>query len=687
MSVLFVWTGMLYGREGLSPLQREYRQADHDTTRISLLFKMGNLYIDGPSDSLLYYYHHALSIIDSLRKEKIIHRFPSSVQSRFMQQHYRALVEIGIENFFQGNYDSSLAYYSDALVIAREIDDPGLISEVYGALGIVYKNQGAYDVALGYYENALAAAIELKDTSWIAACYSNAGNVYRRLGNYTKALDYFLKALEVFEQYGETRRITISYLNIGNLYEDQQDMHTALEYYSRALSLAYETNDSKRISECLMNIGNVYINEQKFATARDYFFKSIAINEENGFYHTQDDCYKHVGLTYEKEGDYDRAIENYNISYEIASAEGDMITLAEISGNLSQIYLNLGQFEESRQYAEKSLEIALQTRDPQNIRNAYLYLSGTWEKLGDERNALHFYKLYVAVNDSLFDSEKYRAIKDLEMKYETEKKEQELALLSEKSAVQQLKLSRRNRFLLASLIVVVLVIIIGYILYRNQRLRARHRSIELEQKLLRSQMNPHFIFNSLIAIQSYIYKKDVIRAGDFLAKFADLVRITLENSRNEFVKMEKEIRMLHIYMELQALRFDYQFDYSVEVDQDLDPEHVQIPPMMAQPFVENAIEHGLRHLKGQGYIRVKFSKGNGCIRCLVEDNGIGRKQSRIAHGKSSHKSMATSITLERIEILKKRFRKGYNLQINDLDSSAQENVGTIVEFTMPFLDN
>ena len=157
-------------------------------------------------------------------------------------------------------------------------------------------------------------------------------------------------------------------------------------------------------------------------------------------------------------------------------------------------------------------------------------------------------------------------------------------------------MSRRNRLFYSMLIVVALIFIIGYILFRNSRLKAKHKSVDLEQKLLRSQMNPHFIFNSLIAIQSYIYKKDPVQAGDFLAKFADLVRIILEASRVEFVKLTKEIKMLNLYFELQNLRFENKFEYKIEVSDDIDAENISIPPMLAQPFIENAIEHGIRKI-------------------------------------------------------------------------------------------
>lgn len=669
----FSTTGKDYRK--IDSLLADLNQSKHDTLTIKTLFELGNQYIDGPSDSLLYYYHEAEKIIEnyfSIPSNNLKDNLKTSLT--YKQLHFRALIEIGIEKYFQGKYNEANIYNYKALDIGEELDDVNLKSECYGAIGIVYKSQGEFSKALDYYEMALSMAIELQDTSWIAACYANAGNVYRRLTNYTKALDYFLKALEVFEKNGETRRMAISYMNIGNLYEDQHDFKIALEYFSRALKLSYETNDKKRIAECQMNIGNVYSSEEAYETAREYYRKSFAINQELGYKHIIDDCYKHIGYTYEKEGNFEKAIENYNQAYKIAEQENDKLTLAEILVNLSNIYFQKKNYQKSIEYADKSLKLSLKTGDPHAIKDANFNLSAAWEAIGNTDKALAFYKDYSTVKDSIFNNEKYKSIKDIEMKYESAQKEQQLALLKEKNQVQLLTLSRQNRIFYSIIIGIALLLFISYILYRNSRLKAKHKSVELEQKLLRSQMNPHFIFNSLIAIQSYIYKKEPVMAGDFLAKFADLVRITLENSRVEFVKMEKEIKMLKVFLDLQALRFDNKFTYQIDVDGHLNIENILIPPMLAQPFIENAIEHGLRHRKEIGDLHISFKKHNHYILCSVTDNGVGRETSKELEQKREHQSMATSITKERLEILSKKLKAKFLLEIIDKKEIGRAHV-------------
>jgi tetratricopeptide (TPR) repeat protein len=656
-----------------------------DTTQIKILFEKGDRFIDGPSDSLIFYYQIALEKIQQFNlaigsDPKKFNRETIEAHRRF---HFIALNELGIEHFFKGLYHDALDYHLKALAIAEDIGDPGMISECYGSIGIVLKNQGRLPEALNYYEKALDMAIALRDTSWIAACYSNIANVYRRLGNYEKALNFHLQAMETFEKSGEKRRIAISLMNIGSIYQDQNDLNLALEYYSRALSLSYETNDHKRIAESLMNIGNIYLDRKSFKEARDFFLKALRIHIDYGFGHTLASCYNLIGNTYEMEGDYKRAVEYFEKALAFSAQEGDEANLTEALINLAQVSVTLNEFIKGLSFAEKSLRLAEKNRDILNQKNAYHLLSAASEGLKNDGTALLYLKQYIIFSDSLFNIEKFRSVKEIEAKFELEKKEQEVVFLSEKTRVQQLIISQRSRMLYLILLLLVLIPVIGLILYHNHRLKTRHQAIEMQQRLLRSQMNPHFIFNSLVAIQSFIYSKEPQVAGDYLAKFSDLVRMTLDSSREEFVYLEKELKLLKIFLELQSLRFDHKFDYALHVDKELNTENTLVPPMLAQPFVENAIEHGLRHRKTKGNLFISLRNIENKIVCSIEDDGIGREASRELEKKRQHQSMATSITRERLEVMGKQFGGKFSLQISDLKSEKGEATGTRVVFEMP----
>jgi LytS/YehU family sensor histidine kinase len=317
-------------------------------------------------------------------------------------------------------------------------------------------------------------------------------------------------------------------------------------------------------------------------------------------------------------------------------------------------------------------------------RKAYKTLSEIHEQMGDISSSFYYFKAYSDLNDSIFNEHKYSAVAELEVKYETEKKEQQLALYAEQAEVQRLRILQRNRMLLALAIAAFLLILIVYLLYQQYRVRSIQKALELEQKLLRSQMNPHFIFNSLIAIQSFIYSKDAFQAGDYLAKFAELVRHTLVSSRTELISLQKEIEMMRVYLDLQKLRFEEHFEYKLEVDDQLEVEDLYIPPMFAQPFIENAIEHGLRHRGPGGLVRIRYSmKEKDVLQIKVTDNGIGREASAELGEKSGHKSMGIAITEERLGVLSKKYNRKFTMQTRDLKDDEDSNAGFEVQIDVP----
>jgi ligand-binding sensor domain-containing protein/signal transduction histidine kinase len=238
-------------------------------------------------------------------------------------------------------------------------------------------------------------------------------------------------------------------------------------------------------------------------------------------------------------------------------------------------------------------------------------------------------------------------------------------------------------------IVALLFAVILIIRYREKKLKERNKFQLLEQKLLRSQMNPHFIFNSLSSIQSFIFENDPVEAGSYLSRFAELIRSILYNSREEFITVEEETKTLKNYFLLQQLRYNNKFEYTIDIDPLIQPDTIKIPPMLAQPFIENAIEHGIKHIKGKGKILVSFTliPEKEAVLLTIEDNGIGIAASRKLKNshKKGHTSLATVIANERIEVLNKGRRKNYfYLTVGDILDNEGNVIGTRVKFIIPY---
>jgi sensor histidine kinase YesM len=237
--------------------------------------------------------------------------------------------------------------------------------------------------------------------------------------------------------------------------------------------------------------------------------------------------------------------------------------------------------------------------------------------------------------------------------------------------------------------VIILGVVAVLVSLRINRLRADHKILDLRQKVLLTQMNPHFLFNSLTAIQSFILDEKNDKANNYLSRLASLVRGILENSREEFVSLETELKTLEDYIGLQKLRFDNDISYQFELDASLDQTEILVPPMLAQPFIENALIHGKLRNNPEAHIELKISKSeNGdLLRFSIRDNGIGIDEAKKQATKKQHKSLATSIALDRVKIYNFKSSKKMHFEIVDMKTIDENKNGTMVTYTIPIINS
>ncbi len=240
-----------------------------------------------------------------------------------------------------------------------------------------------------------------------------------------------------------------------------------------------------------------------------------------------------------------------------------------------------------------------------------------------------------------------------------------------------------------SLIIIIAFVIAFIVRGRIKRIRVSLLNSELNQKLLRLQMNPHFIFNSLFAIQNFIYSKQIHLAGDYLSDFARLIRLILDNSRHEYISIDKEMECIELYLKLQKLRFASKFDYEILIDPELKSGEYMIPPMLAQPFLENAIEHGLKNINYPGELKVSYKLKKDNMEFKVVDNGIGLVASgKINENKEKkHESLAISICRKRLEILRNAGMSKISFAIEEIINEDGSVLGTKVAFNIPYNRN
>lgn len=217
------------------------------------------------------------------------------------------------------------------------------------------------------------------------------------------------------------------------------------------------------------------------------------------------------------------------------------------------------------------------------------------------------------------------------------------------------------------------------------KLEFERRLSKVEMGALRSQMNPHFIFNCLNSIDYYILKNEPEKASDYLNRFSRLIRLILQNSTKNQVNLKDEIEALRLYMEMEALRFQGQFKYTIQIKNGLVPVDHEIPPMLLQPYVENAIWHGLLHSDSPGRLDIVLAVEGHNLICIIEDNGVGRDfvQAMNASSKLKTRSMGTKITEDRLELFSRLYHSEASVEIIDLKDWAGQAIGTRVELSIP----
>jgi two-component sensor histidine kinase len=306
---------------------------------------------------------------------------------------------------------------------------------------------------------------------------------------------------------------------------------------------------------------------------------------------------------------------------------------------------------------------------------------------GDLDKALEYLQNYAIISDSVIKLRRVNQLDEVNARYENDKKAQEVSLLIEENMLKDLQI-KKNRFLIFGISgVALLVSLIIALAIRQGRLRADQNAIFIEQTLLRSQMNPHFIFNTLTNIQSFIVRDDPGVSLKYLDNFSDLITTTLASSTEKLITLEKELASISNYINLQKLRFGDMLSFDILVDPALDQKSVMLPPLMVQPLIENAIEHGIKPKQGKGMVIVRFQIADFRLRIEVEDDGVGRSYGKGQPGSESshHAGLALLILKERLESMNKRRSNKDNFEIIDLFDENHNPAGTLVRLELETL--
>ncbi|WP_437395645.1 tetratricopeptide repeat protein [Flagellimonas lutimaris] len=601
------------------------------------------------------------------------------------------------ETFRDIDKTKSVEFGVESLKKAREIDFiQGEINALY-SLGITYEMTSDFSESLDYLHQCLSLAQKQRDFRRINKIYNVMGNVYSSIGDYPMGQSYYQKSIRLIDSMNLDMDTSAPYINMGVLYNIMGDQDKAIESYNKALMEYKGNNDDRKLLEIavLSNLANIDFENGRYRSALEKWQKVSAYDEENRNFIELSLVYFHMGSCYVELEQWFMANDFYKKSLDLAKQLSAQEQIAATYYGLSDLMLRQGQFSEALEYAMKSLENL-------NIMGAYEQKRRTHEKVFQIYEATHEYpkaidhlKLSMAYRDSLLNETKIKEIQNLEVRHnvyikDKELKENELQLTLLNT---QISSSKRRSIYLTIITILLLfsagLLFLGYrnkmksntILHKKNKLISRQKeviedmNVILEKRMLRAQMNPHFIFNSLNSIQYLINTDDKANALKYLSKFSKLLRQVLESSINVSLVLKDEIELLKIYVELEGLRFDNSFHYTFDVDKNLDIDFHEVPMLLVQPYIENAIIHGLMPKKGEKHLRISFNDKVDYIECIIEDNGVGfsRKSKNTSLPKQSR---GMSITAKRIDALK---------QFSDQELVKLENLkeGTRVTILVP----
>jgi tetratricopeptide (TPR) repeat protein len=468
------------------------------------------------------------------------------------------------------------------------------------------------------------------------------------------------------------------------MYFYQQEYDKALEFNFKKLPLSSKAGNDWEASKTLNNISNIYSARMEYDSSLYFLRSSLALNRKMNFSSGVAGSYQNIGSIMLLKGEIDSALYYVNQAVEIYMEINDP-GLSTGLITLGHIYMKKSDYNRALTNALSGYNLATEQHDPIIVSKGAVLLSDLYKLTGRDDLAYKFFREYHIINDSINNNEFLKKVTRLEIQseYDQKQREAELEQMNE-LLVRENKIDQQEIVVRGLIILIFMLVIIMLFYIRNSRLKASFANIDLEQRLLRSQMNPHFIFNSLCAVQDFILDGKPEKANSFLVKIASLMRNILENSREEYISLDTEIETLKLYLDIQQMRFKDGFKYSFSVDKAIDIQNLAVPPMLAQPSLENSIEHGLLPMKGMGRIDISYRLKGKLVMLEVSDNGVGLSEARdlTKVGIKKH-SLSTLLTRNRLEYFKKRLKtREISYQITDLFDKTKR-AGTRVVIVMP----
>lgn len=587
-------------------------------------------------------------------------------------------------------------YIKRMLKAAKSLNSKQDITRAHLLLSQNFAMSNLKDSSLLHIDIAIQNARRTSNKALLAECFHQQATTYKMFGQLELGVAKDILALQIATEIRNYRLISIFSNEIGKAQFSIQNLQEAEYYFKQALENAYKVDDERYRGTALVELATIYFSKKNYADAVHNCQKAISIFEDLNNQEGLGNAYNTLGIIYREQKEFVKAGSQFNQALIYYESIGDMKQIANVFHNVGTVFYAQKKYENALHYLNRSIEISKVNGPVSQMYNTYRVISDVYKDLGQSQKALEYMNSYVNYIDSSATEQATGKIAELNELYRAEQRDrlilsqsdslerqrQEKELTSAQLENVQLKSNFQMYVILGFILIIILSGIIIYNRWNQAKIRQQQREAEMSQTLLRTQMNPHFVFNAMSVIQSYIYENDTQNSSRFLVNFSRLMRLILENSSKEEIPIALEEEILQKYLETQKLRFEDRFEFRIFISDELRTENAMIPPMITQPFIENSIEHGQLHTIEGGFIHVHFRKNNNMLEVTIEDNGIGRKGAEKNKKSRDHKSMAMNITYERINNLNKKYKTEGYLAVEDYDKILQ--TGTKVLISLPY---
>ena len=605
-------------------------------------------------------------------------------------------------------------YLSEAISLANEINNDEILGRAYYDLAdILYFKSKRQDLnirgeylkkAVYHFHKAGNEEKEGEACTWLCEDYSGKGYYEEGIEYCQRSMELAKKAItktKTLEE-KEYRNFLVqeSIGDMADLYCAGGDYETAMDYVRQGRQFGIKNNTGWEFEA---DIAGVFEGLGQHDSAL-FYMKQVTGKSPKQF-----NLEAGLGAIYLKTKNYDKALE-------ILMEAVDSLWKKTTNGrpviapllNLGEAYFGKQNYKTALKYAREGTDIAIKLGARPSARDGYELLSRVYYHLGSNDSAYLYLLKYTQLKDSIQNKQFLWRLNNYKKAAEDEKKQTQILLLNKDNKLKTAQLMQESQQKNLLLILLSGLVVSGFFVYRaiylrrkNEKLKSeqlgnemklqqlenekkqaelQQQAVELEMQALRAQMNPHFIFNCLSSINRIILKNEPKTASDYLTRFSRLIRLVLINSQKAMIPLEDELQMLRLYLDMERLRFKNSFDYIISFTNEIDAGGILIPPLLLQPFCENAVWHGLMQKEGQGHLSIDLSMQENILHCIIADDGIGREKAAELKSKSAEKekSMGLKITTQRLALLNRDKQVQTFFTIEDIVDENTNVAGTKV---------